>query len=121
MNTTSLLTTPCEIAARKYVPAIRASVTMLLVKEYGLSTYRVAKLLGVTPAAISNYLLRRRGGELVDIIFSDAELRRKIQVLAERIAGGYHDSVELVEYVCEACRRLQSIISNNSSHPCPRG
>jgi predicted transcriptional regulator len=105
-----VLTTPCEIASRKYVPAIRASVAIVLVREYGLSAYRVAKLLGLTPAAVSNYLLGRRGGELVAVILGNKVLRRMVAELASKIAeGAIDDAPSLQKIVCRLCKELRKM------------
>ncbi|HIQ10441.1 MAG TPA: hypothetical protein EYH26_00490 [Pyrodictium sp.] len=94
---------PCEIASKHVVPAIRAALAILLVNEYGLSAYRVAKLLGMTPAAISNYLLRRRGGELVDKLLEDGEIKKVLVELAEKLIS---DDVSegLPSHLCRICR-----------------
>ncbi|HIP66280.1 MAG TPA: hypothetical protein EYH08_07150 [Pyrodictium sp.] len=94
---------PCEIASKHVVPAIRAALAILLVNEYGLSAYRVAKLLGMTPAAISNYLLRRRGGELVDKLLEDAEIRKVLVELAEKLISD-DMSESLSFHLCRICR-----------------
>ena len=114
------LTTPCEVASRRYVPAIRASVAIVLVKEYGFSAYRAAKLLGLTPAAISNYLLGRRGGELVNVLLNDSGLRRMVMELAARIAEGSFDSVEeLQRMVCSLCKELRRHAEGEKYRGCP--
>ena len=118
MTSTMLLTTPCELASRKYVPAIRASVAIVLVKEYGFSAYRAAKLLGLTPAAISNYLLGRRGGELVGILLSRSELKKMVFEIAERIAeGNVGDAKALQQMVCNLCKELRRVVESGDSCP----
>ncbi len=121
MSAGGLLTTPCEVASKRYVPAIRASVAIVLVREYGFSAYRAAKLLGLTPAAISNYLLGRRGGELVSVLLGREELRRMVFEIAERIAeGNVGDTKTLQQLICNLCQELRKVTENDGS-VCPPG
>jgi predicted transcriptional regulator len=46
----------CEATSRLIVPAFRIAVAKRLVKDYGLSQSRVAALMGVRQASVSNYL-----------------------------------------------------------------
>ena len=52
---------PAEIETRVSVPAIRALVARKLVKEHHMNQQDIAKALGLTQAAVSNYLRGRRG------------------------------------------------------------
>ncbi|BEP17006.1 transcriptional regulator [Pyrofollis japonicus] len=107
-SVTGILTTPCELAVRKYVPSIRASLAIVLVKDYGLSIYRTAKLLKLTPAAVSNYVLGRRGKEYVDIILKDKELYNLVSKLAEQIISGNISEKEVSKHLCEICMSLRT-------------
>ena len=52
---------PAEIETKTSVPALRALVAKRLINEYNFSQKDTAKLIGVTQAAISNYLRGTRG------------------------------------------------------------
>ena len=111
-NETALLM-PCEAATRKVLPALRAATAILLVKEYGFTTYRTAKLLGLTPAAISNYLFKRRGAELVDIILNNEKYRRIVEEIAGRLLSGASPE-EVTIYACMLCRELRLEIARKA-------
>ncbi len=104
---TGFLAAPCEIAVRKYVPSIRASIATILVKVYGLSIYRTAKILHITPAAVSNYLLKRRGGDYVDLILKDEELYKLVSKIAENLISENIDKQSMSMYICQVCRKLR--------------
>jgi len=53
---------PCESAVKYKVPAIKAELARKLKKE-GKSQKDIAKLLGVTEAAVSQYLSGKRAGK----------------------------------------------------------
>ncbi len=98
---------PCEVATKKVLPALRAATAIILVREYGFTTYRTAKLLGLTPAAISNYLFKRRGAELVDTILNNEKYRRIVEEIASRLISGASPE-EVTIYACMLCRELRS-------------
>ncbi len=50
----------CEAASRLTIPAFRIAVARRLVLEHGFSQSRVAALLGVKQASVSNYLSSRQ-------------------------------------------------------------
>ncbi len=54
---------PSEIEARWLLPVLRALVVRRLLNEYHMTQERVARLLGVTQASVSNYVraVRARG------------------------------------------------------------
>lgn len=52
---------PYELATRYAIPALRAIVAKRLIKQYGKTQMQVAKLLGITQSAVSNYVREKRG------------------------------------------------------------
>ena len=47
---------PSEIESKSLIPAIRAILSKRLIRDYDLKEETVAKLLGITQAAVSNYI-----------------------------------------------------------------
>ncbi len=56
---------PQEIQVRYILPAIRGELAKSLVKDCNLSQKEAAQRLGMTEAAISQYLSKRRGNNVV--------------------------------------------------------
>ncbi|HEV2192416.1 MAG TPA: helix-turn-helix domain-containing protein [Nitrosopumilaceae archaeon] len=52
---------PAEIETKTLIPAIRAILAKKLIEEHNIREEEVSKLLGVTQAAISNYVRGTRG------------------------------------------------------------
>ena len=50
---------PCEVAASSIVPAIKAKIARRLKRE-GMKQKEIAKVLGVTESAVSQYLSKKR-------------------------------------------------------------
>ncbi len=56
----------CDTMVRNLLPPMRAEMVLRLVQKQGLSQSDAAKKLGVTRAAVSQYMSRKRGaGEVV--------------------------------------------------------
>ncbi len=55
---------PSEIEARYAIPALRALIVRKLVREHGFTQEAAAKAMGLTQAAVSNYLRGTRGVSL---------------------------------------------------------
>lgn len=76
------------------LPTLRAHLAALLVSKYGLSKKEAAASLGVTPAAVTQYLKGRRGIMFRGILKDEVLL--VVEELTRRIAGGLERSaVEL--------------------------
>jgi uncharacterized protein len=85
----------CDSLARKYLPGMRAEMVYRLVSQRGMSQSDAAKRLGVTRAAISQYMSKKRG--------ADIQLCGEMDELIDRWAtavAGDEDQITL----CDVCR-----------------
>ena len=55
---------PCEIASRTIVPTVRAMIAKELSESYKMKQRDIARLLGITQSAVSQYLGNIRGRTL---------------------------------------------------------
>ena len=124
---------PSEIEAKSLIPAVRAILAKKLIEEYSLKEEDVAKDLGITQAAVSNYVRGTRGDiELISKLGSVREVMRMIDDIAKDLSTNkaytpstlakfvglcnymrytliicdVHHSIEsnIDEQVCEQCR-----------------
>jgi predicted transcriptional regulator len=123
---------PSEIEAKSLIPAIRAILAKKLVNEYGMKEEIVAKVLGVTQAAISNYLRGTRGDiELMNKLTSVTEVMRKTDDIARDLASdkAYRPNtmakfVELCNYmrytliICDVHHNMESNIDEQVCEQC---
>lgn len=72
---------PQEIEVWYIIPALRRELTKALINNHNLSQKEVAKLLGITEAAISQYMHSKRAKELA----FTKELEKSIKEAAQRI------------------------------------
>ena len=84
------------------IPVIRKEIAESMTKNFGLSQREAAKKIGVTPAAVSQYLSKKRGN--VKII--DQDILKEINVTVERII--MYDNANVVSETCRICRILRS-------------
>jgi len=94
---------PCEAAARYVLPAMRAAVAITLITKYGYSSYRVSKILNLTPAAITNYTTGKRGGKLLAYILGNEQLNSYIEEVADSIASGLDAKEAFSKVACKIC------------------
>ena len=79
-----MLKHPQEIESVYIIPAIRKVLTLELLNEHKLTQKEIAKLMGITEAAVSQYKKEKRGKlvELPDHVVSE------LKISAEKIKSG---------------------------------
>jgi len=91
--------TPCEIISSHFLPNIRSRLTIELVDNFNLSQKEVSEKLGITEAAISQYISKKRGKK----VRLDQETEKSIKSLAEKIAKGKIDNITMIPEICTIC------------------
>ena len=89
-------TMPQEIEVWYLIPALRRELSKILIKEHKLTQRKVAEILGVTEAAISQYIKSKRGKE---VNFSKKDLS-KITEASKCITKKHEDCVESLYNLC---------------------
>ncbi|MBI5391234.1 hypothetical protein HZB02_07125 [Candidatus Woesearchaeota archaeon] len=74
---------PQEIEVWYVLPAIRKHLTKLLVEGKHLSQKKIAEALGITEAAVSQYLKEKRAGTLTFPSTFDPELKKSVLRIKE--------------------------------------
>jgi predicted transcriptional regulator len=92
---------PCEKAVWYYLPQIRADLAKELVRT-GMTQSGAAKMLGVTPAAVSQYLHKKRGGQNIKSRVYKQEIRNAVDKIREGVEGE-----ALYGIVCKCCQLLK--------------
>jgi uncharacterized protein len=78
---------PSEIEAKSLIPAVRAILAKKLIREYSLKEEDIAKVLGITQAAVSNYVRGTRGDmELISKLESVREVMRMVDDIARDLS-----------------------------------
>jgi uncharacterized protein len=78
---------PSEIEAKSLIPAVRAIIAKKLIRDYSLKEENIASVLGITQAAVSNYVRGTRGDmELISKLESVCEVMRMIDDIARELS-----------------------------------
>ena len=123
---------PSEIEAKSLIPAIRSILARKLIKEFHLKEEDVAKMLGVTQAAVSNYVRGTRGdAELAAKLGGVQEVKRIVDDIARDLAANkaYTPStmakfVQLCNYmrytfiICDVHHTIESNIDSKVCEQC---
>ena len=100
--------TPCEYMMWNGLPVIRREIAEKMINNFGLSQKEAAQKLGVTPAAICQYLSKKRGK--LNII--DKVMTEEITISAERIIKNNNGS-SIVTETCRICK----VMKKKGVHP----
>jgi len=93
--------TPCEYLLWHGLPVIRKEIAECMINKHGLSQKEAAEKLGVTPAAISQYLHKKRA---ISTLIDD-EIRGEIHISVLRIIK-YQETAVIPE-TCRICKIIQ--------------
>lgn len=119
---------PEEVEAKATIPALRAMVAKRLLQKYGLTQQRVARLLGVTQAAISNYLRETRGAaytlesNIVVTVMMD-DLAKSLHAGADPITTliKFHEASTYIKgrrFMCDLHQKLEPGLEVEKCHIC---
>lgn len=86
----------CEALARRLLPRMRAEMVYRLVNERGISQSEASKRLGISRAAVSQYMSRKRG-------FTRQNFPGEINQLIERWVAAVASGEGTIT-ICDVCR-----------------
>lgn len=92
---------PCEVIIWYILPSIRSELIKKLI-EKGMSRKEASRTLGITKAAVSQYIYGKRG----DKIEFKQNVRSAIEKLAEDVITK-EKNVNLIYRICEICTMLK--------------
>jgi uncharacterized protein len=123
---------PAEIESKSLIPALRAILAKKLAEEHNIREDEISKMLGVTQAAISNYIRGTRGDpKLIEKLVADEQVSLMLNELSKRLASdmAYTPSslakfISLCNYIksslliCEIHHNLESNIDEAICKEC---
>jgi len=102
---------PQEIEVWYLIPALRRELARIFIEDYNLSQKKTAETLGMTSAAISQYVNSKRGK---GIKFSDIELE-KIKKSAKKIIDKKETLMKELYGLCDLLRKSKTICEIHKS------
>ena len=120
--------TPCEIVVWYVLPAMRSEIARALRDTHHMKQSDIGKLFGVTDAAVSQYLNKKRG---VSKVIEESPLYEQFLAQAElsaaRLATGKVGMVDELCRICTFAKRsgLMALVytdyTDSPAPPCARG
>lgn len=93
--------TTCEYMMWNGLPVIRKEIASSMIGDYGLSQKETAEILGITPAAVCQYISKKRGNTDV----SDEIVLKEIKLSAKTIINNGGKNV--LSETCRICKILR--------------
>ena len=94
--------TTCEYMMWNGLPVIRKEIAGSMINNFGLSQKETSEKLGLTPAAICQYVSKKRG----KIEITDKLILKEIKISAKNIIKNGDGSV--AEETCRICKIIRS-------------
>jgi predicted transcriptional regulator len=94
---------PCELVIWYVLPDLRREIARYLIDHYDLKQKEVAEILGVTPAAINQYLSSKRGGELLSFIKNERLKKEFIKEIQNSAIQIFNDNTQVNVEICRIC------------------
>lgn len=91
---------PCELVVSHILPVARGAISRDLVDRYGMTQAKVAKLFGVTAAAVSQYLNGVRGG---DEIISRSAYSEDFNEVIRKVSDYIMNGEDVSDCLCRIC------------------
>jgi uncharacterized protein len=113
---------PSEIESKLLIPAVRAILSNDLVIEKGLKEEEVARMLGITQAAVSNYLRGTRGdNELISKLKSLTEIMSMIKEISDDLSTNRAYTAKTLSKFIALCNYMRySLIICDAHHSLER-
>ena len=79
---------PAEIESKSLIPALRAILAKDLAHKHNIREDEISKMLGVTQAAVSNYIRGIRGDpKLIEKLVQEKQVAKMIQEISDNLAS----------------------------------
>jgi uncharacterized protein len=113
---------PSEIESKLLIPAVRAILSKELAIEKGLKEEEVARMLGITQAAVSNYLRGTRGdNELISKLMSLSEIMSMIKEISDDLSTNRAYTAKTLSKFIALCNYMRySLIICDAHHSLER-
>ena len=79
---------PAEIESKTLIPALRAILAKTLAEKHSIREDEISKMLGVTQAAVSNYIRGTRGDpELIKKLLAEKQVSEMIYEISDDLSS----------------------------------
>ena len=109
---------PQEIEVWYIIPAVRKELARLLTKEHGLSYEKAGAALGVSKAAVSQYLSNKRANKIKLTPEVKKEVAKSAKVISENPKLALTEMQRILKFMkdhkcsCEVCKKYNKDVIN---------
>lgn len=96
------------IVVQYILPTLRAEITKELIEKHGLRKTEAADKMGVTPAAVTQYLKRDRGNIASELVRRSKEVMDRVSDITNDLVRGESPADILLMKLCMACRVVRT-------------
>ncbi len=118
-----MVTTPQEIEVWYVLPSLRRALAVEL-KRLGLTQKSIAKALGITEAAVSQYIKGKRAGFMDVTSFIGDRIRKSAALINEALAEEKNVDVVVMrelQKLCDVVKRRNLMCGVHRAHGGPEG
>ncbi len=98
---------PCEKVFKNALPALRALLVKDLIERHNLSQLEIARRLGITQPAVSQYLRSLRGVSHSKMLLRKKDLMKSLRKFSDLIAKEEISEDEKLKMYCKLCEILR--------------
>ncbi|MCW4001385.1 MAG: hypothetical protein NWE93_14225 [Candidatus Bathyarchaeota archaeon] len=97
---------PCEVGVKTVLPAVKAIMARTIVEKHGYNEKQTANLLGLSQSAVSRYVGRERGANMV-ALESTAEIITLIEEMVVCLIEDPENRSRVLELFCQTCATIR--------------
>lgn len=107
-----MYTLPQEIEVWYIIPAIRREISFCLSKDYGVSYDNIGKILGISKAAVSQYIRKKRAAKIKLHPEAMKEIDKSCKFISKRKSNSLIEITRILNVIkkkklhCEICGKI---------------
>ena len=99
---------PCKVIIYEILPAFRLFLAKQLIKKHGYTQMEAASKMGITQAAISQYITAKRAAKgIIELDINYPLVESMAIEAAEKIAKNKMKPDEITTYFCQLCKTIK--------------
>ena len=109
---------PQEIEVWYIIPAVRKELAKLLTRQYEMSYEKAGKILGISKAAVSQYLSNKRANKIKLSVEVKKEIVKSAKIIVKNQKSVLGEIQRILKYIkdkkclCDVCKKYNKDILN---------
>lgn len=109
---------PQEIEVWYIIPAVRKELARLFTKDYGMSYEKAGKILGISKAAVSQYISNKRANKIKLTPEVKKEIAKSAKIISENHRVALGEVQRILKFMkdkkcsCEVCKKYNKDVLN---------